>query len=62
MSRCELFPSNQPSVIKYNIKLLIEYYIKHQHRYYKNILDTHFTRAQPEDTRFIPTSLIIPHI
>lgn len=53
---------NQPLVIEHNSKLLIEYYIKHQHRYYKNILDANFTPAQNKDTRFIPPPIIIPHI
>ena len=61
MPQRELFPLNQLPVIEHNIKLLKEYYTKHQHRYYKNIVNTHFTPAQTRDTRFIPPPTIIPH-
>lgn len=60
MSQCELFSLNHPPVIQHNIFLLTNYYTKHQYRYYKSIINTHFTLAQPIDTRFIPLPTIIP--
>ena len=57
----ELFPYNLPLVIKHNITLLQDYYTKHRHSYYKNILDAYFTPIQNRDTRFIPPPEIIPH-
>ena len=45
--------STKPTpVIEHNIKLLKEYYTRHQHNYYKNIVDTHFTLAKIRYTRF----------
>ena len=61
ISQREFFPYNQPLVTKHNTTLLQEYYTKHQHSYYKNILETYFTTVQNRDTRFIPSSEIIPH-
>ena len=61
MPQSELFPLNQPLVIEHNIKLLKEYYTRHQHNYYKNIVHTHLTPTQNEDPRFIPPPTIIPH-
>ena len=57
----ELFSYNQPLVIKHNITQLQGYYTKHQHNYYKTILDINFTPIQNIDTRFIPPPEIIPH-
>lgn len=62
MPQCELFPLNQPPVIECNIKLLKEYYIRHQHNYYNNIVHTHLAPIQTKDPRFIPPSTIMPHI
>ena len=58
----EIFPVNQPTVIDHNINLLSKYYTTYQHKYYKNILDMHFTTIQPKDTRYIPQPILSPHI
>lgn len=60
MTQCELFPFHQLPVIEHNTNILKEYYTSHQYKYYKNIIQTHFTPAQTRDTRFIPPPLIIP--
>ena len=61
MPQREVFPLNQPPVIEHNIKLSKEYYTRHQHSYYKNIVITHFTLAQTRDTRFIPSPTLMRH-
>ena len=57
----DLFPLNQPQVIEHNTKLLKEYYTKHQHRYYNNIVNTHLAPTKIKDPRFIPPPTILPH-
>ena len=61
MSQRELFPYNLPLVIKHNVNLLTIYYTNYQHKYYKNIIDTHFNPIQSKDTRSIPPSEKIPY-
>ena len=62
MPQNELFPLNQPIVCVHNIKILKEYYTRHQHKYYKNIVQAHLTHTQTKDPRFIPSPTILPHI
>ena len=57
----DLFPLNQPQVIEHNTKLLKEYYTKHQHMYYNNIVNTHLAPTQTKDSRFIPPPTLLPH-
>ena len=56
----ELFSLNLPNVIKNNTSLLINYYFKKQHTFYRNIINANFTLEQNRDTRYIPPPLIIP--
>ena len=58
----ELFPFNEPTVIEHNINQLTKYYTTYQHKYYKNIIDIHFTPIQFKDTRHITPPAIISHI
>ena len=57
----ELFPLNQPLVIKHNIVLLKDYYTRYQHNYYKNIVQTHLALIQAKDPRYIPSPTIISY-
>ena len=61
MPQCDLFPLNQPPVINYNIKLLKEYYTRHQYNYFKNIVQTHLAPIQAKNPRFIPPPTIISY-
>ena len=61
MPQRTLFPLNQPLAITHNINILREYYTRHQHKYYKNMVNSHFIPKQTRDTRFIPPSTKIPH-
>ena len=61
MPQRELFPPNQLAVIEHNIHLLKNYYTAYQHKYYSNIVKTHFTPEQTRDTRFIPPPTELPH-
>ena len=56
MPQTELFPHNLPFVIKYNINLLTIYYTNYQHKYYKNIIDTHIIpyKTKTQDLYHLP--------
>ena len=60
MPQREIFPLNLSHVIKHNTSLLVNYYSKKQHTFYKNIINANFTLEQNRDTRHIPLPLIIP--
>ena len=60
MLQRELFSLNLPHVIEHNTCLLINYYSKTQHTFYRNIINANFTLEQNRDTRYIPPPLIIP--
>ena len=60
VSQRDLFPLNQPLVIEHNIKLLKEYYTKHQHNYYKDIVNTHLTPIHNKYSRYITPPTILP--
>ena len=55
----DLFPLNHLTVITHNTTLLTEYYTTLQHKYFREILNTHFTPGQNRDTRFIPSSTTV---
>ena len=61
MPQRSLFPLNQPLVVAHNIKILKEYYTRHQHIYYNNLINSHFNLEQTRDTRYIPSPTEMPH-
>ena len=60
MPQKELFSLKLPHVIKHNTSLLVNYYSKKQHTFYKNIINANFTLEQNKNTKYIPPPLIIP--
>jgi hypothetical protein len=57
-----LLPWYKPKIVNNNIISLIQYYIKKQHLYYTNFINTHFILEQPKDIRYISFLLILPLI
>ena len=60
MPQREIFPLNLPHIIEHNTSLLVNYYSKKQHIFYRNIINANFTLEKNRDTRYIPRPLIIP--
>ena len=54
-----IIPLNLPNVIEHNTSLLVNYYSKKQHTFYRNIINANFTLEQNRDARYIPPPLII---
>ena len=63
MPQRELFPLNLPNVIEHNTSLLVNYYTKKQHTFYRNIINANFTLEQNRDTGYtIQTQNNVAHI
>ena len=60
MPQRELFSLNFPHVIEHNTSLLVNYYSKEKHTFYRNIINANFTLEQNRDTKYTPLPSIIP--
>ena len=57
LSRCRRMRHRR--LRSHKTSLLINYYTKKQHAFYKNIINANFTLDQNRDTKYIPLPLII---
>jgi hypothetical protein len=56
----KVFPHNKPNITEHNLRLLKQFYITQQHKYYHDTIEKNFDQIQSKDTRYIHEPLQLP--
>jgi hypothetical protein len=56
----KVFPYNKPGITEHNLKLLKQFYLTQQHKYYNDTIEKNFHQIQNKDTRYIHEPLQLP--
>jgi hypothetical protein len=56
----KVFPYNKPNITEHNLRLLKQFYLTQQHKYYHDIIEKNFHQKQSKDTRYIHEPLQLP--
>jgi hypothetical protein len=53
MSTNKVLPHNKPNITKHNLRLLKQFYLTQQHKYYHDVIEKNFYQKQSKNTRYI---------
>jgi hypothetical protein len=56
----KVFPHNKPNITEHNLRLLKQFYLTQQHKYYHDTIEKNFHQIQSKDTRYIHKPLQLP--